>query len=121
MDEARLRGLLAEVPEEYRGPWMWSGYVKGPIMLSTVNHGRMYVMGFTRQGMGGAQPLFPVYEDQWPVMRKASGLAVREVEYRDDIVAIDNFAARWIAACSPATVAALLAEIDRLRSTGEDD
>jgi hypothetical protein len=83
-------------------------------MLTTVDRGRVYVMGFERSGMRGAQPTFQVYgadkEAGNGVMTPASKLAVREVPYRDDIVDIDNpDAALIVAACN-----ALPALLDRL-------
>jgi len=61
-------------------------------------------MQFERQGMRGAQPVFQVYQQragepwEWSgVMTKAEELAVREVDYRDDIVAIDHPDAKLIA------------------------
>lgn len=90
--------------------------------LSTVHHGRLFVMGFERQGMSGAQPQFPVAreprDDGWVshVMTKADEIAVTEVDYRNDIDYIDNPFATWIAAASPQAVLALYERIAALEA-----
>ena len=99
-------------------PWRWGGSVHDP-MLHTVGRGHVYVMGFERSGMRGAQPTFQVYgENKEPgsgLMTKAADLAVRERPYRDDIVDIDNPDARLIVAA----VNALPDLIDRLNAVRE--
>jgi hypothetical protein len=95
------------------GPWFWGGHRKWGMRLSWMRPGwgQTSVMDFVRQGMRGAQPRFA---DDQVMMRKAEDLAVLEVPYREDIVAIDHPDARWIAAASPDVVLALLARIDEL-------
>jgi hypothetical protein len=108
LDLAALK-TLAEAATP--GPWRWAGSVRDP-MLVTVYGGHVYVMGFERSGMRGAQPTFQVYgENKEPgsgVMHPASEMAVREVPYRDDIVGIDNPDAAYIAAMSPDVARALI-------------
>lgn len=113
-----LRALAEAMPEQFRDcGWNWWGYVKGPTYLATDHHGRLYIMGFRRQGMNGAQPTFAHWPDGEESSRIVDGqdLAVREVPYRDDITGFDNPFARWIAAASPQAVLALYDEIDRLK------
>jgi hypothetical protein len=99
------------------GPWRWGGSITDP-KLWTVYGGHVFVMGFERCGMQGAQPTFQVYHNQphdgTGIMELASKLAVREVPYRDDIVDIANQDARWIAAADPTTILALLSDKARL-------
>lgn len=79
------------------GPWRWAGYrVNGGMYLSghVPGRGQVNVMDFVRQGLRGAQPRFQING----LMEKAEELAVKEVEYREDIVAVDHPDARLIAA-----------------------
>lgn len=86
------------------GPWQWFGNLKAhDIYLATKSGGRLFVLNFARWGMSGAQPQFQGHNG---LMIKASDLAVREVDYRADIVDIDHPDARLIAA-SPALLEAL--------------
>ena len=40
------------------GPWEWDVAPSGEVRLATPDRGRLYVMGFERKGMQGAQPSF---------------------------------------------------------------
>lgn len=99
------------------GPWQWYGNTKCNLLyLSTVNHGRRFVMQFKRWGMRDAQPMFQVKRDGYGVMVPASELVKFEVGdgkatgheqglddptvYRMDIASIDHPDARAIAAAS---------------------
>jgi hypothetical protein len=81
------------------GPWRWAGYIRD-LMVTTVDRGMIYVMGFKRSGLQGAQPTFqvPPGGHEWGgrggVMKPGSELAVREVPYRDHVVDIDHPDAR---------------------------
>lgn len=107
------------------GDWRWGGYTH-LIDLRSNASGTPYVMGFKRHGMQGAQPTFPVKTGGEPdhpwhngVMTNAADLVVKEVHYREDIVAIDNPNARLIAA-APTLLREALAEIRRLRGEQVD-
>lgn len=43
------------------GPWFWDVTPSGEVRLATPDRGRLYVMGFTRKGMQGAQPRFSLW------------------------------------------------------------
>jgi len=43
------------------GPWMWDVSPGGEIRLATPDRGRLFVMGFARMGMRGAQPRFAMW------------------------------------------------------------
>lgn len=43
------------------GPWQWDVTQSGEVRLVTPDRGRLYVMGFARQGMRGAQPRFSLW------------------------------------------------------------
>jgi hypothetical protein len=45
------------------GPWAWEVTASGEIRLQTPDRGKLYVMGFARQGMRGAQPRFSLWGD----------------------------------------------------------
>jgi hypothetical protein len=92
------------------GPWRWGGWLKGPMYLCTVDRGRRFVMQFDRLGMRDAQPVFQQYDVDGKSlgMVQARELAVRERDYRDDIIDIDNPDARFMAAADPTVVLALL-------------
>ena len=122
MSQEQLAQLRALAEGATPGPWGWFGHRRGPMYLATKHHGRRFVMEFIRQGMQGAQPMFQVYDDpehpSWGRMVEASKMAVLEVaplDYRDDIVDIDNPDARWIAAADPTTILALIDELETLR------
>jgi hypothetical protein len=119
MQRSLLRALAADV--NVRGPWRWSGHVKRQRGETTGVYlagrrddfpGPHMVVGFTRCGMQGAQPTFNV----GGVMVPATDLAVFEVDYRPDIVALNHPAAGWIAACDPDTIVGLLDRIDELEA-----
>jgi hypothetical protein len=120
---AQIKALLAEVRP---GPWQWFGNTKmRDVYLATVDNGRVFVMGFERWGMRGAQPIFQVGVDgrRGGFMRSlqelsegGGGLGVQyEAPYRKDFVGIGHTDARFIAE-SRALVDELLAEVDRLRA-----
>lgn len=54
-----LRRLLSEATP---GPWAWFNS-KVETHLATIDRGQIYVMGFARRGMNGAQPMFQVRPD----------------------------------------------------------
>lgn len=123
--------LLAELREVAEaatpGPWVWHGQRKLEYMLATARWGKRFIMGFTRMGMSGAQPMFQEYTDRTPPddpfywrgngMRTATEIAVLQVPYREDIVALDNPDARYIARIDPTTVLALLDRITEIEET----
>lgn len=43
------------------GPWQWAVTPGGEIRLETPDRGKLYVMGFERKGMRGAQPRFSLW------------------------------------------------------------
>ena len=43
------------------GPWFWDVAPSGEVRLATPDRGRLFVMGFTRKGMQGAQPRFSLW------------------------------------------------------------
>ena len=96
------------------GPWHWAGDLRFGMYLAhwRPGWGQCTVMDFVRHGMRGAQPRFA--DENSHMAHKAVDIAIREVSYRDDIVALDHPDARWIAAASPEVVLALLARIDEL-------
>lgn len=121
MDLDELRALAEAVP--VRGPWRWWGRVKRrqgpPTAINLVGYrpdsgigGIHLAVGFRRCGMQGAQPTF----NQDGLMVPADEVPVHEVDYRDDIVALDDPTARWIAAADPDTVLALIDELEELRA-----
>jgi hypothetical protein len=111
------------IKAEQRGPWRWHGQRSGPIQLTTVGRGLIYVMGFIRHGMRGAQPTFQTYPDaEHPdngLMTPAADLAVQEVPYRDDIVDIDHPVAAFIVAAASIDWSALSAAGLSIVSTEE--
>ncbi|MGI5288069.1 hypothetical protein ACQEVF_32660 [Nonomuraea polychroma] len=125
-----IQTALAAVPAP---PWHWIGDTKhqGPI-LATKHSGWIYVMGFKRLGMRGAQPAFPVRgEDGYLLITPcreieertsvtAKDVAVPRASYDPDTVrGIDNPVARWLEH-SPQYAKELLAEVERLRQRAED-
>ncbi|OPG13691.1 hypothetical protein [Microbispora sp. GKU 823] len=122
---AEIQAALSAVPAP---PWHWIGDTKhqGP-MLATKHSGWIYVMGFKRLGMRGAQPAFPVkgpdgyllitpcreIEDRAVA---AKDVAVPRAPYDPDTVrGIDNPVAKWLEH-SAQYAAELLAEVERLRA-----
>lgn len=107
---------LREVAERATpGPWRWWGQTRGPMSLVSKmpGMGTPFVMGFKRLGMQEAQPTFAternISERKCGLMTPASELAVREASYRDDIRAIDNPDAEFIAMFDPDVALKLLA------------
>lgn len=45
------------------GPWAWEITPSGEVRLQTPDRGKLYVMGFERRGMQGAQPRFSLWGD----------------------------------------------------------
>ena len=45
------------------GLWAWEITPSGEIRLQTPDRGKLYVMGFVRKGMQGAQPRFSLWGD----------------------------------------------------------
>lgn len=80
-------------------PWSWFGNTKTKdLYLATVDRGRQFVMQFCRWGMSSGQPMFQVPNTgDAGVMKKASEMVKYEVEYREDIIAIDHPDARMLA------------------------
>lgn len=62
--------LQKDVEASTPGPWAWHG-TPGELKLATVNRGKIYVMGFERKGMNGAEPTFQV---RGKGMKRASAL-----------------------------------------------
>lgn len=111
MTDDELNQIKDDLARITPGPWKWFGNLNAKTMqLATTHSGRRYVMTFQRWGMQGAQPWFQ--KDQ--LMTAASDLAIKEVPYRDDIASIDHPDAEFIAK-APERIAALLAEVERLR------
>lgn len=50
-------------PKFTPGPWQWEVTPSGEVRLETPDRGRLYVMGFARKGMRGAQPRFSIWGD----------------------------------------------------------
>lgn len=104
------------------GPWSWFGNARNnEIYIATENRGRRYVMGFSRWGMRGAQPMFqPEGRGLVPASRlltfEVGDRSVRGVDaakaddsvYRLDIRGVDCADARVIVA-APDTLDALVA------------
>lgn len=119
-----LADLRAKAQAATPGPWMWCGQKGWDYELATKRWGRRWIMRFQRMGMQGAQPVFQQYEpgDQtgpdpffWAGrMVPAQELAIQEVPYRRDIVAIDNPDARYIARMDATTTLDLLDYIEEL-------
>ncbi|MGI5161439.1 hypothetical protein [Microbispora sp. CA-102843] len=104
---AEIQAALDAVPAP---PWHWIGDTKhqGP-MLATKHSGWIYVMGFKRLGMHGAQPAFPVKGPDGYLLitpcreiEERSSVAAKEVAiprapYDPDTVrGIDNPVAKWL-------------------------
>lgn len=86
--------IRARVAAATEGPWRWGGNLDNrEVYLSTVAHGRIFVMRFARWGMNQARPL--LRNDLG--MAPATDWAVRERPYRGDIERIDHPDARFIA------------------------
>lgn len=111
MTHNELKRLLEESTP---GPWGWFGNESGPIYLSTIAHGRRFVMTFEvstanedqelEEVYKWAQPCFQVYDDRtdepwtWSgKMTPASELSIVPRSYRDDITSIAHPDARLIA------------------------
>lgn len=132
--------LLPEIKERAAaatpGPWKWFGNTDvRDVYLATARWGRLYVMGFRRWGMNGAQPMFahgrkfdPDNRDEsiGGVMQPASALARYEVApsatnrsdpevYRADLNGLKTPDAEFIAH-SRADVEWLVSEVERLRA-----
>lgn len=102
------------------GPWAWMGMAPHNIYLATQHSGRRYVLGFTRWGMRGAQPVFNKENrliDASELLKfevgdgKATGFTEAkrdETVYRYDIAGIDHPDARLLAK-APEVASALLA------------
>lgn len=102
------------------GPWAWFGNTKGnDLQLATTYGGRRFVMTFKRWGMSSAQPCFQTTtNDGSGVMTPAGQLAVLEVPYRADVVAIDHPDARLIAS-APELLEACKAALSEAGCDGE--
>jgi len=103
------------------GPWGWDGQANTYTGVSLVSRTSMVptVMAFRRRGMGAAEPVFwdrvPGEHPAWSgKMVRARDIVVRERPYRDDVTALDNADARFIAEIGPDTVLALVARIREL-------
>ena len=104
------------------GPWGWFGNAGHQgLYLSTVHHGRRFVMNFRRWGFRNAQPAFQVdgrmvpaadlltFEVGEPGVVGVDAAKADQSVYRLDIRGIDHPDARLIAAAP--TLYALLADI----------
>jgi hypothetical protein len=115
LDELEQLDLAARA-----APWGWFGNAGcHEVHLATPDRGRIYVMGFARWGMRGAQPVFQVKRSGIGLMEPAAGMLQFEVPYRKDIVGIDHPDARLIPAARNA-LPRLLAEVRRLRAIARD-
>lgn len=106
MERPDVEAILERCEAATPGPWRWGGSRRGPMYL--MGKSTTYVMGFIRQGMNGAQPMFQHFFDRsdprgvwyWTgKMMRGSELAIQEVSYRDDIVGFNNPDATLIASC----------------------
>lgn len=125
--EDRVEYLRSLLPHVTPGPWRWWGQNdnhSGPTLV-TIGRGISTVMGFARLGMQSAQPtwfhrtgdeLHPPDGRSWLGGHyvAARDVAVQEVDYRNDIVDMDNPDARWLAAASPDVVEWLFNRIAEL-------
>lgn len=126
-DTDELRRLAEALPT---GPWGWFGG-ESSMYLATKHSGRLYLMAFARRGMNGAQPVFRTGHTITPAAelaqfevgdRSVVGFKAARKDgsvYRYDIRGFDNDVARWMAACSPDVVLALLDDRYRLRKALE--
>lgn len=104
--------------EHTPGPWRWYGNRSSGVYLATEHSGRLYVMGFQRYGMNGAQPTFRVASTMRPATElvefavgdgTARGFKQADKDgsvYRYDVDGIDCPDARLVAA-APELLAAL--------------
>jgi hypothetical protein len=121
---SELERLLGEATP---GPVAWMGNGQHDIYLATTHSGRIYVMGFKRMGIQGAQPMFPKDGRMAPAsdMLKfdvgdpsVTGIAAAKTNgsvYRYDVRDIDNPEARLLVAARNA-LPRLLAEVKRARA-----
>lgn len=123
LTEARRRRIRDLAEAATPGPWGWGGHNQsyGPIHLVSLTSCRPTVMGFKRLGMRSAQPFFfkrtPGEHPGWHgTFQSARDVAVQEVEYRTDIVDLDNADARFIS-MGPDVVLDLLDHIEHLEAT----
>lgn len=129
LSDARLAEIQAALDAIPAPPWHWIGDTKhqGP-MLATKHSGWIYVMGFKRLGMRGAQPTFPVRGDDGYLLIKpcreieerdsaaAKDVAIPRAPYDPDTVrGIDNPVALWLEH-SAQYAKELLGEVDRLKA-----
>lgn len=122
LDVEPIRARLAAATA---GPWCWFGDTKSRnVTLATIDRGRQFVMSFTRWGMAGAAPMFQ--RDGFMRRVDEDGMAVYDVApnatsaddpkvYRENFSSLRHPDAELIAN-APTDVAALLAEVDRLRA-----
>jgi hypothetical protein len=114
LDADRLAGIIARDRAATPGPWGWFGNVDTyQLYLATRHSGRLFVMGFRRWGMRGAQPEFRTRgSDGWARLQPGSTMAATELPvfevdraatartdpsvYRGDIVGIRNADAEFI-------------------------
>jgi len=114
MTPQRLYEILTALRAVPAPPWGWIGDTRGGPILATQHSGQLYVMGFSRCGMQGAQPRFPVKAPSgWSLMTDAKDLIVPRTDYdpktfRD----IDNPVARFLKD-APQYIAELLEELNR--------
>lgn len=112
---AQIAEHLAAIPAP---PWHWIGNcTSGPILV-TKHSGWIYVMGFRRLGMHGAQPEFPVRAGDsgfWLTHSAAEQIVPRAPHDPKTFRGIDNDVARFFER-SAEYVAELLAENERLRT-----
>ena len=102
------------------GPWYWGGNLSAKSFdLRARVSNTPIVMAFRRWG-NGCEPCFwkrtpekdPAFHGEY---QRARDIAVREKPYRDDVAALDNADAAFIAAART-DVPALVAEVERLRA-----
>lgn len=120
-----IEAIKARAEAATPGPWYWGGNLSFPggIDLRARVSNTPIVMQFRRWGNGGEPCFWKRDRHKDPAMhgehQRGRDIAVREVPYRDDVVALDNADAEFIAHART-DVPALVAEVERLRQAATD-
>lgn len=121
MSDFDLDAIKARRDAATPGPWYWGGNLSAKaIDLRARVSNTPIVMAFHRWGTSGAEPCFwkrtpekdPAFHGEY---QRARDIAIRERHYRDDVAALDNADAEFIAH-SRADIDSLIAEVERLQS-----